>query len=96
MLIVIISFPPIKPGKDDKFKEWFVWSNKEFAHYKGFIKRRLLKPLKGGNYVAIVEHESHETFMAMRNSPGHDEASKRVAPLFEDNATLQFYEVIAE
>jgi heme-degrading monooxygenase HmoA len=94
MLIVIISFPPIKPGKDEEFKEWFVWSNKEFAKYKGFINRRLLKPLKNGNYVAILEHESHETFMAMHNSPGHGEAGKRVAPLFDGSPIPQFYEVI--
>jgi len=94
MFIVIISLPPIKPGKDEEFREWFASSNKEFANYKGFIHRRLLKPLKGGNYAAIVEHESHETFMSMHNSPEHGEADKRVAPLFDGNKTPQFYEVI--
>jgi hypothetical protein len=85
MFIVIISFPPIKPGKDDEFREWFAWSNKEFV-----------KPLKDGNYAAIVEHESHETFMAMHSSPEHGEAGKRVAPMFDGNPTPQFYEVIIE
>jgi heme-degrading monooxygenase HmoA len=94
MFIVIISLPPIKPGKDEEFREWFASSNKEFANYKGFIHRRLLKPLKGGNYVAIVEHESRETFMSMHNSPEHGEADKRVEPLFDGNKTPQFYEVI--
>jgi heme-degrading monooxygenase HmoA len=94
MFIVIISLPPIKPGKDEEFREWFASTNKEFANYKGFIHRRLLKPLKGGNYAAIVEHESHETFMSMHNSPEHGEADKRVAPLFDGNKTPQFYEVI--
>ena len=96
MFIVIISLPPIKPGKDEEFREWFASSNKEFANYKGFIHRRLLKPLKGGNYVAIVEHESRETFMSMHNSPEHGEADKRVEPLFDGNKTPQFYEVIVE
>ena len=94
MFIAIISFPPIKSGKDEQFREWFAWSNKEFANHKGLISRRLLKPLKGGNYAAIVEHESHETFMAMHNSPEHGEAGKRVAPLFDGNPTPQFYEVV--
>jgi len=94
MFIAIISFPPIKPGKDEQFREWFVRSNKEFAHYKGLISRRLLRPLKGGNYAAVVEHENHETFTAMHNSPEHDEAGKQVAPLFEGNPSPQFYEVI--
>jgi heme-degrading monooxygenase HmoA len=94
MFIVIISLPPIKPGKDEEFKEWFASSNKEFADYKGFIHRRLLNPLKGGNYVAIVEHESREIIMSMHNSPEHGEADKRVEPLFNGNKTPQFYEVI--
>jgi hypothetical protein len=38
MFIVIISFPPIKPGKDEEFREWFAWSNKEFANHKGLIR----------------------------------------------------------
>jgi hypothetical protein len=54
------------------------------------------KPLKGGNYAATVEHESHDTFMAMQNSPEHIEAGKRVALLSDGNPTLQFYEVIIE
>jgi heme-degrading monooxygenase HmoA len=94
MFIVIINFPPIKEGEDAQFREWFAWSNTEFAHYEGFINRRLLKPTGGGNYAAIVEHESQETFMGMHNSPEHDAAAKRVAPLFDGNPTPQFYEVM--
>ena len=94
MFVVIINFPPIKAGKDAEFLEWFVWTNDKFASYKGFIGRRLLKPLKAGNYAAIVEHESQETFMAMHNSPDHDEASKPLGPLFDGKPDPQFYEVI--
>jgi heme-degrading monooxygenase HmoA len=94
MFVVIINFPPIKAGKDAEFLEWFAWTNDKFASYKGFIGRRLLKPLKAGNYAAIVEHESQETFMAMHNSPAHDEASKPLGPLFDGNPDPQFYEVI--
>ena len=54
-----------------------------------------MKPLKEGNYAAVVEHDSRETFMAMHTSPIHDEAGKRVAPLFDGHPTPQFYEVIA-
>jgi hypothetical protein len=31
MFILIISFPPIKPGKDEEFKEWFAYSNRELS-----------------------------------------------------------------
>ena len=92
--VVIINFPPIKKGRDAEFREWFAWSNKEFARHRGFIGRRLLEPTEGGDYAAIVEHESRETFMDMHNSPGHDEAARRVGPLFDGNPTPRFYEVI--
>ena len=94
MFVVIINFPPIKEGKDVEFREWFIWTNKKFADYKGLIARRLLKPVKGGNYAAVVEHESEETFMAMHNSPAHTEAGKRVGPLLDGSPTPQFYEAI--
>ena len=94
MFVVIINFPPIKEGKDAEFREWFAWTSKEFANYKGLIARRLLKPVKGGNYAAIVEHENQETFMAMHNSPAHAEAGKHVGPLLDGSPTPQFYEAI--
>jgi heme-degrading monooxygenase HmoA len=94
MFVVIINFPPIKAGKDAEFLEWFASTNKEFANHKGFIGRRLLKPIKGGDYAAVVEHESQETFMVMHNSPAHDEASKRVGQLFDGKPSPQFFEVV--
>jgi heme-degrading monooxygenase HmoA len=94
MFVVIINFPPIKAGKDSEFLGWFAGTNKTFADYKGLIGRRLLKPMKGGNYAAIVEHESQETFMAMHNSPAHNEASNSLGPLCDGHPIPQFYEVI--
>lgn len=93
MFVAIISFPPIKAGKEVEFLEWFAETNKEFGSFKGFIRRRLLKPMKGGNYAAIVEHESQETFMIMHSSPAHNEAGKRVGPLFDGSPSPEFYEV---
>jgi len=61
---------------------------------EGFIRRRLLKPLKSGNYAANVEHESHETFMEMQKSAAHDKAHERVIPLLDGNPTPQFYELV--
>lgn len=96
MFVVIINFPPIKSGKDEEFKEWFAMSNREFAPFKGFLKRRLLKPEKGRNYAAIVEFESREAFISMHSSTTHDIAGEKVRPLFDGNPTPQFYEVIIE
>ncbi len=94
MFVVLISFPPIKEGKDAEFREWFAWSNKEFANDKGFIRRTLLKPLDAGNYAAIVEFETQSDFKAMHSSPAHDKAGERVKPLFDGTPTPRFYEVL--
>jgi heme-degrading monooxygenase HmoA len=84
MFVVVIAFPPIKEGKDAEFREWFASSNELFATFKGFIRRRLLKPLEGGNYAAIVEFENKEAFNAMHSSPEHDKAGECVKPLFDE------------
>jgi heme-degrading monooxygenase HmoA len=94
MLLVLIGFPPIKEGKDAEFREWFASTNEQFSTFKGFIRRRLLKPLEKGNYAAIVEFENREAFNAMHSSPAHDTAGERVKPLFDGNPTPHFYEVI--
>jgi len=94
MFVVIISFPPIKDGKEAEFQQWFAWSNQVFSNFEGFISRRLLKPLEGGNYAAIVEFESQAAFQAMHSSSIHDDAGKRVKPLFNGLPTPKFYEVL--
>ncbi len=94
MFVNIVHFPPIKPGKDAEFREWFAWSNQVFAEHNGFISRKLLKPRAGDPYASIVEHESYETFMVMQASPAHAEAHKRVQPLFDGSPTPAFYEVV--
>jgi heme-degrading monooxygenase HmoA len=94
MFVVIVSFPPIKTGKEAEFEKWFAWSNREFSGFKGFIRRRLLKPLEGGNYAAIVEFEDRETFMAMHGSPIHAKAREQVMPIFDGKPAPHFYEVI--
>jgi heme-degrading monooxygenase HmoA len=94
MFIVIISFPPIKDGKDAEFQEWFTSSNQAFSNSKGFISRRLLKPVEGGNYAAIVEFENQAAFQAMHSSSIHDRAGEQVRPLFDGKPTPKFYEVI--
>ena len=94
MFVVVISFPPIKAGKDAEFQAWFASSNEQFSTFKGFIGRRLLKPLEAGNYAAIVEFENRDAFQAMHSSPAHDKAGERVMPLFDGSPTPHFYEVV--
>jgi heme-degrading monooxygenase HmoA len=94
MFVVLISFPPIKAGKDAEFRERFVSSNEEFSKFKGFIGRRLLKPFGEGNYAAIVEFENQGAFEAMHSSPAHDLAGEHVKPLFDGNPKPHFYQVV--
>jgi hypothetical protein len=58
------------------------------------IPRGTAPTLHGGTCAAVVEHESHETFMAMHSSPIHEEAEKRVRALLDGHPTPRFYEVI--
>lgn len=94
MFVVLISFPPIKAGKDKEFRDWFAWSNEVFSQHPGFIRRRLLKPVGEGNYAAIVEFENRDAFDTMHSGADHESAGERVKPLFDGNPTPQFYEVL--
>lgn len=95
MFVNIVVFPPIKKGKDEEFRKWFAWSNTVYEKFDGFISRRLLKPAKGkGNYAAIVEHESEDTFMAMHLSDARQKAWEKVEPLLDGAPEPGFYEVI--
>jgi len=95
VFVNLVEFPPIKKGKDDEFKKWFEWSNTVYDKFEGFISRRLLKPTKGRvKYVAIVEHESEETFMTMHLSDERQKAWAKVEPLLEGSPKPHFYEVI--
>jgi len=65
IFVTLISFLPIKEGKDAESSELFAWSNEKFSNHKGFIGRSLLKPLETGDYAAIVEFENQEVFKAV-------------------------------
>lgn len=96
MFVVIISFPPVKEGKDQQFREWFAASNRKFSAFEGFLSRKLLKPSQGGNYAAVVEFENQAAFLAMHGSTGHDRAGEEVRPLLDGIPTPAFYEVVEE
>ena len=94
MFVVIISFPPIKEGKDADFQKWFASSTQIFANFPGFLSRKLLKPLDSGTYTAIVEFETQTAFQAMHSSALHEKAGEQVRPLFDGKPTPTFYDVI--
>jgi antibiotic biosynthesis monooxygenase (ABM) superfamily enzyme len=86
MFVNIVQFPKIKEGKDADFRQWFRDSNDAYAKHPGFIRRILLQQRGGGNYAALVEHESHESFMAMHTSPTQAELRAEYSP--SSKATL--------
>jgi len=77
MFTVIVSFPPIKEGKEAEFLEWFASSSRAFSGFSGFVQRRLLKPVEGGTYAAIVEFVTQAAFQTMHKSPVHDISERR-------------------
>jgi len=88
---------PARQGRQGaEFRAWFAWSNQKFAKHKGFLRRRLLKPRAGGNYAAIVEHETYETFMAMDTSSTQAMAKQRVTPLLDGDPSPASYEVVLD
>ena len=95
MFVIIVQFPAIREGKEGEFREWFRWSNDLFTKLAGFVSRRLLRPIQGGNYISIVELESQEAFQAMQASPEHTEAARRAGSFFEGGPNPRFYEVEA-
>jgi heme-degrading monooxygenase HmoA len=94
MFINIMQYPPIPTDQEEKFRQWFKWTNQEYAKQPGFISRRLLKARKQGTYAAIVEHESYDTFLAMHKSPTQAIAHERLSSILDGGPTAQFYELI--
>ena len=96
MFVNIVQFPPIRDGKDAEFRQWFADSNRAYASHPGFIRRLLLRPRGGGTYAALVEHDSHDTFMAMHTSATQAELRRRVDPLFDGQPKPTFYDVVLD
>jgi antibiotic biosynthesis monooxygenase (ABM) superfamily enzyme len=86
----IVHFPKIKDGKDKGFRQWFEDSNRAYAEHPGFIRRILLQPRDGGNYLTIVEH-----FMAMHTSPTQAELRQRTRAFFDGNPQPTFYDTVS-
>ncbi len=98
MFVNIVEFPPIVPGKEQEFEDWFAWSNDLYRPFVGFVSRRLLEPTRGeGPYVGIVEHESEESFMAMHTSETREQVRARVEECFAGGRpTPRFYRVVID
>jgi len=94
VFVNLIHFPPIKPGKEAAFLEWFDESNRRFSVFPGFIRRVLLRSLKTGAYIGLVEYDSKETFMAMHHSPAQAELRALARAIFEGDPDPTFHETV--
>ena len=93
MFIAIVRFPPIKPGQDKEFREWFEWSNRQLKYSPGFISRKLLVG-RDKSYAAIVEHSGYDTFTAMHSSSEHKLVHEKVLSLINGTPKPEFFQVV--
>jgi antibiotic biosynthesis monooxygenase (ABM) superfamily enzyme len=92
MVIGIVNFPLVKPGKEAKFLEWFSWTNAYFAKQNGFISRRLINQIGDqSRYAAIIEFESYEEFKMVAEQKFHAESAKCLAEILEGMPTPILY-----
>jgi quercetin dioxygenase-like cupin family protein/heme-degrading monooxygenase HmoA len=91
----MIDFAPLKPGKDESFREWFHQSSEILAKHPGFVSRTLLGPIEGGSrYAAVIEHESKDTFMDMQLSDDREKLFRKAESLVLGPSIPRFYEMI--
>ncbi len=93
--MIVIADIKLKEGVESEFKAWFEESNKELSKISGFMSRRLLKAPDGSHRI-IVEHQSRQTFEAMRQSPEHGRLHARAVEFMEMLPAPKIYDVIAE
>ncbi len=75
----LVFFPPVREGKDVEFRQWF-WQSGAFFH-----RRRLLWPVEGGNYAAVMEHDRSYEFPDRQ-------AQEWAGPLLEGDPYPRFFE----
>jgi heme-degrading monooxygenase HmoA len=93
MIIVIAKFPTINAGRDKDFIKWFEWSNYLLKKTPGLISRRLLH-CKNGKFVAVVEFDSMNSFIALHQNDTHKKIHERTATIFNGNPIPEIYELI--
>ncbi len=84
--VSLVFFPGIRDGKDTEFRHWFWQSGAFCAGLPEIHRRRLLWPLEGGHYAAVIEYEgSHDL-------PEEGRALQWVNPLFDGDPLPRFFE----
>jgi heme-degrading monooxygenase HmoA len=95
MFIAIARFPEVPTEREAEFRAWFAWSNHRLRDIDGLQGRRLLRAIDG-TYTVLVEHESAETFAAMRATGVAARVHARLGELLLDEPAATTYEVVAD
>jgi len=95
MFVAIAQFPEVPTGQEDEFQSWFAWSNDQLREIDGLQGRRLLRAADG-TYIALVEHQSTETFAAMHLTDVASRVHARLGQVLLGEPVATNYEVVAD
>ena len=94
-MFVVMADITLKEGCDDEFHKWFAESNRIISQIAGFKSRRLFKMHSASStYRIVFEHESKSTFVAMHNSPEHEQIYSQGRPLMASDPARQTFELV--
>ena len=92
-MFVVMADITVKQGQEAEFEKWFVESTRIVSAMSGFKSRRLFR-MHGASatYRIVFEHESKSTFVAMHNSPEHDQIFAKGRPLMESEPVRRTFD----
>ncbi len=92
---VVISDIELKKESMQKFKEWFIESNKIISKFDGFIARRLLESQDGRHRMMVV-FSDRDSFAKMHQTREHAEVHAQAIAFMAKPPMPTFYTVVAE
>ena len=95
MHIAIARFPAVPAGRDQDFRDWFASSNDQLREMAGLKGRRLLQAADG-SYVALMEHESLNSFAATRTATAVSMIHSGLGQILNDRQQAMGYEVVVD
>ncbi|RYV49336.1 hypothetical protein [Pengzhenrongella frigida] len=95
MFVAIAHFPEVSAERRAGLEAWFAWSNDELREVDGLTGRRLLRA-SDGTYVAVVEHESAQTFAAMSATGVAAHVQSRLRKILKEVPQTATLEVVVD
>ena len=88
----LVFFPPVSEGKDIEFRRWFWQSGGCSANPPEFHRRRLLWPIEGGSYAAVMEYDGYGGLPDRPAGRTRDQALQWACPLLDGDPHPRFFE----